>query len=55
MIEERKLHGKAWADLEFVAISDVADLDSLAYLFAHGTIEGRFTEPVRWIIPESAE
>lgn len=33
--------------LEFVAISDVADLESLAYLFAHGTIEGRFPAPVR--------
>jgi glyceraldehyde 3-phosphate dehydrogenase len=33
-------------DLEFVAISDVADLESLAYLFGHGTIEGRYPERV---------
>ena len=33
-------------DLEFVAISDVAELESLAYLFAHGTIEGPFPAPV---------
>ena len=33
-------------DLEFVAISDVADLESLAYLLAHGTIEGPFPAPV---------
>lgn len=34
-------------DLEFVAISDVADLESLAYLLSHGTIEGKFPEEVR--------
>lgn len=39
--------GYSQPDLEFVAISDVADLESLAYLFAHGTIEGRFPAPVR--------
>ncbi len=33
-------------DLEFVAVSDVADLESLAYLLGHGTIEGRFPDPV---------
>ena len=34
-------------DLEFVAISDVAELDSLAYLLGHGTIEGPFPHEVR--------
>ena len=38
--------GLQQTDLEFVAVSDVADLESLAYLFAHGTIEGAYPEPV---------
>ena len=38
--------GLSQPDLEFVAISDVADLESLAYLFGHGTIEGPYPEPV---------
>jgi len=33
-------------DLEFVAVSDVGDLESLAYLLGHGTIEGRFPDAV---------
>ncbi len=39
--------GHARPQFDFVAISDVAELDSLAYLFSHGTIERRFPEPVR--------
>ncbi len=34
-------------DLTFVAVSDIADLESLTYLLSHSTIEGRFPEPVR--------
>ncbi len=34
-------------DLEFVAVSDIAELESLAYLLAHSTIEGPFPDPVR--------
>jgi glyceraldehyde 3-phosphate dehydrogenase len=39
--------GYAEPDLEFVAVSDVAEVDSLAYLLSHGTIEGAFPEEVR--------
>lgn len=34
-------------DVQFVAISDVAELESLAYLLKHSTIEGTFDEEVR--------
>jgi glyceraldehyde 3-phosphate dehydrogenase len=34
-------------EFEFVAISDVAELDSLAYLLRHGTIEGPFEGTVQ--------
>jgi glyceraldehyde 3-phosphate dehydrogenase len=34
-------------DFQFAAISDVAELESLAYLLKHSTIEGTFAEEVR--------
>ncbi|GAB4266694.1 MAG: type I glyceraldehyde-3-phosphate dehydrogenase [Deferrisomatales bacterium] len=34
-------------DLEFVAVSDLTELESLAYLLSHSTIEGRFPDEVR--------
>lgn len=34
-------------EFQFVAISDVAELESLAYLLKHSTIEGTFAEEVR--------
>jgi len=39
--------GYSLPDLEFVAASDIGELDSLAYLLSHGTIEGPFPEDVR--------
>lgn len=34
-------------EVQFVALSDVAELESLAYLLKHATIEGTFAEEVR--------